>query len=181
MSATSEVGPARDFSDVAIWRGSLAAIVVGYLMWVIAAAGWRSISAGWFDLQSVLFAMRFALEAPMLVAGVCGMGVAVVIGYFVMAAYKGDHTTRTAAMIIGGRTGAIVFAIVVFFALIANLGAVFADVGRFVSGLPSAILQLAIPCALVLAVGAITGLAARIAAGAPTIETSQIPTDADAR
>lgn len=180
MNATSNVGPVRDFSDVAIWRGSLAAIVVGYLLWVISAAMWRGVSVGWLDLQSLVFALRYALEAPMLVAGFCGMAVLVVIGYFVMAAYKGDHTTHFAAMIIGARTAAVALGIVIFFALIANLGANFADGGAFVFGLPTTVLRLATPCALILAAGALTGFAARIAAGAPTVESMQVQTDASA-
>jgi hypothetical protein len=169
MNATSDVGPVRDFSDAAIWRGSLAAIVAGYLLWVLSVALWTSISLGWFDLQSLIFAARFAFEAPALIAGVCSLGVAVVIGYFVMAAYKGDHTTYIAAMIIGARTAAVIFAAFFVVLLIANLGAMFADGG---AGAGVYFMQSAVACVYMMAIGAGTGLAARIAAGAPTIERS---------
>jgi hypothetical protein len=39
---------------------------------------------------------------------------------------------------------------------------------------------LALACALMLIAGAITGLAARMAAGAPTVETTQAQADASA-
>jgi hypothetical protein len=170
MNATSDVGPVRDFSDAAIWRGSLAAIVAGYLLWVLSVALWSSISLGWFDLQSVMFAARFAFEAPALIMGICGMAVAVVIGYFVMAAYKGDHTTYVAAMIIGARTAAIGFAAIFVFLLIANMGTIFAGDGA-VAG--TYLMQSAAACVYMMAIGAGAGLAARIGAGAPTIERSE--------
>jgi hypothetical protein len=172
MNATSDVGPARDFSDAAIWRGSLAAIVAGYLLWVLSIAVWSAVNLGWFDLQSFLMSLRFSFEAPALVVGVCGLGVAVVIGYFVMAAYKGDHTTYVAAMIIGARTAGVAFAAIFFVMLIANLGSVLVSGGAAASSLPDFFMQSAAVCAYMLAIGAGAGLAARIAAGAPTIERS---------
>jgi hypothetical protein len=162
--------PARDFTDLAIWRGGLAAIVVGYLL-SMSISAMRYGAAG-FDVALLANTLRFALEPAPLVMGVTTMGVAVVIGFFVMAAYKGDHTTFRAALVIGARTGAIVFAIAAVLGLLLSLSAITATgmhgfgvlVGPAIVGLLVAI-----------AVGAVTGLAARLAAGAPTVERQLEP------
>lgn len=177
MSAGVHSQPARDFSDVAIWRGSLAAIVAGYLIAVVAPAIWASLDVESFDLQRAWFLITYrlhdALDPAALLAGFCTMGVMVVIGYFVMAAYKGDHTTYVAALIMGARTAAVGFAILLLLATLVSGGAILTThIGGVFDPL-AAIAQIVGLGAFVLIAGAITGLAARLAAGAPTVELAQ--------
>ncbi len=101
------------------------------------------------------------------------MGVMVVIGYLVMAAYKGDHTTYAAALVIGARTAAVGFAILLLFLLPVSGGAILTTHTGGVFDPLAAIAQLLVTGALMLIAGAITGLAARLAAGAPTVELTQ--------
>ena len=174
MNAASEAGPARDFSDVAIWRGSAVAVAVGCMLSVIVPRVWMQIGANPFDLAQAFFVLsysfQFVFNPAALVLGICAMLIMVVISYFVMAAYKGDHTTHRAAMIIGARTAAIGIAISLFFSVMFSRGGVLTNYASDASGVLTGLAQVAVVCALSLAIGAITGLAARIAAGAPTIE-----------
>lgn len=174
MNAPDEVRAMRDFTDVAVWRGSLVAIVVGYLLSIIVTAAWTSAAVGMFDPARLALALPgligYALDPAAMVAGFCAMAVMLVLGYFVMATYKGDHTTYPAAMIIGARTAGIGFAILLIIGLIVSRGAIvmMGPSGPF--GPLSSIVQLALACAMMLTAGALTGMAARVAAGAPTID-----------
>lgn len=184
MNAASGVGPARDFSDVAIGRGSVAAIVVGYFLSFLVPAVWSGMVAAPFDLARPLLLLTYGLNNALnpiaLIVGFCSIGVLLVIGYFVMAAYKGDHTSHVAAMIIGARTGAIAFGIMLAFGLLFSMGWLFSvHEGDFMA-VAVFVMQLAVLFALILAAGAITALAARIAAGAPTVESQQLQADASA-
>lgn len=176
MNARDEARPTRDFTDVAIWRASLVAIVVGYLLSIILTAAWTSAAAGQFDPARLALALPeligYALNPAAMVAGFCGMAVMLVLGFFVMAAYKGDHTTYPAALIIGARTAGIGFAILFIIGLIVSRGAIVLMGSGGAFGPLSSIVQLALACAMMLAVGALTGVAARVAAGAPKIEVS---------
>jgi hypothetical protein len=188
INAMMEPRPARDFSDVAIWRGSLVALVVGYALSAIATAMSASLvdfglalsmgaDPGW-DVGAVFatvqYNLRYALNPLALVTGFCGMCVVLVVGYFVMAAYRGDHTTYVAAAIIGVRTGAIGCALLLLVLLPLSLGSIFGAIGdvsamlAHAGGLLASFVQ-------ALAVGALTGLAARIAAGAPTLQPANEP------
>lgn len=171
MTGGTQGQPSRDFTDSSILRGSAVAIIVGYFMAVVVASMW--IGRIWSPLDmargvsAVSFGLRNALHPATLAIGLCAMAVLVVIGYFVMAAYRGDHTTHAAAAIIGARTAAIGFAILLFFASLLNLGGIVA--GGALSALPA----VGVLFVLTLGAGAVTGLAARIAAGPPTVMREQ--------
>ena len=184
MSATSGLRPSRDFSDAAIWRGSAVAIIVGSFLSTVAPQIWTRVGSAQFDLVEALFVLSLSLQAAFnpaaLVLAGCAMLVMVVIGYFVMATFRGDHTTYAAAMIIGARTAAIGIGIVLFFGLIFSRGAILTSYPGEVSDALASLVRFALACTISLGVGAITGLAARIAAGAPTVESTQMQADASA-
>jgi hypothetical protein len=172
MTGTSRKPPTHDFSDRAMARASIAALVAGFILTNLMAASW-SPGGGWvlgFDpargLAMLPLILAYVLNPLIMVVGAGIMFIAVFVGWFVMAAYKGDHTTYRAAMIIGARTGAIVVALPAVIILLANLG-----------DLPNTILPLLFFTIMTLVVGALTGLAARAAAGAPTlpIQPAQSP------
>lgn len=169
MTRTTREQPTQDFSDLAMARASVAAVVAGFILTSLLAASW-SPSGGWlfgFDpargLSMLPYILASVLNPPFLIAGFGLMAIALVIGFFVMAAYKGDHTTWRAAMVIGARTAAIVVAIPAVIILLLNL-----------RDLLPALPPLMVFTLLTLIIGALTGLAARAAAGAPTLSAQHV-------
>ncbi len=175
MNAKPEAKQPRDFSSAAVWRGSIAAMVAGYFMSSIVLATLAGSATGFqVDLTQAFYMLPYTLaqllNPILLMVALLPMVVVLVVGYFVMGAYQGDYTTYRAAAIIGARTAAIILAFPLFLMVLAAAGEL------VLHGLPNiyttlyAILSLLAVCALVLGAGAITGLAARWAAGAPTVE-----------
>lgn len=174
-----ETAATRDFSSAAVWRGSIAAIVAGNIASAIAMTTLEAAFQGFrVDLLHVLDILAYQFEKllnPLFLVAVFIVSAAILmVGYFVLGAYRGDFTTYRAAAVIGARTAAIIAAFPFFLFILASIGDFILHGPPDLDVAANVLKWLLASGALILAAGAVTGLAARAAAGAPR-ETAPAP------
>lgn len=163
MNAAPETPVARDFSDLAILRGSAAAIAAAHVMLVLTSA---LVAAAWtpagLDAGRLLLLMpgllMEAFEPLNLFMSAVMLSAIAVVGLFVLAAHE-DHTTYRAAF----RAGVITAGIIIALPLIVVL------LSAFVQGSFAALPGLMLFVVPALGTGGVAGLAGRFAAGAPRV------------
>lgn len=166
-AATNAPDVTCDFSGWATLRGAAAAAVSAYLllMTIVPAA-----LGAPFSPDLLLEWLRSAFAPMSLFVGTLFMSAASVVGLAFLANAKGNHTTYRAAAWAGACTAALLLAIACAIALLPSL------IGLFATGLQSLSLPDVSAVAyfiwftvVLMAIGAVSGLAGRVIAGAPTI------------
>ena len=160
---------AREFSDLAVLRGALAAAVTAYILLMLVIPILMS-GDPVLALQAAPYALAASLRIESLFIGLTLMSALAIVGLIFLARDKGDYTTYAAAARAGAWTSALACAVVVaVFALPHLAASIF--MGNVNVPLPDivAIGQTAGTIAVTVCTGALAGLAGRLAARAPNV------------
>jgi hypothetical protein len=174
MSATDlapDTKRPRDFSDWAVFRATTAAALSAYVLLAIFGILQRTLAdlAITGTLPPADYAAQLAntFTPMLLIISLPPLYAAALIGVFVLSVQKGGRTSYADAARAGAKTGAIALAIILVMFFIPVVPLMLSG-GGF-----SILVFIATQLLVVMAIGALSGLAARWAAGRPTIELQQ--------
>jgi len=167
--------PPREFSDIAVLRGALAAAVSAYFLPTLVAPIVMSPDPG-MALQALPYALGAVLRLEVLFIGLLLTSALSIVGLIFLVRNKRGHTTYAAAATAGAKTALLVIAIAGALFILPHIAASL-FMGRF--DLPAfettVVMQFLSGGVGSVAIGALSGLAGRLAAGAPRTKPAPTP------